>query len=123
MSVVAIEPAELLTFTLSKSNQSKASLKIRNTSTGRIAFKVKTTKPKRYLVRPNQGLIDVDRDSTVTVILQQKDCEELIEGKEDTGSSDKFLVQSVKIEDDFFDSVSMKQQKVRCLLHAVPHLT
>ena len=40
MSVVAIEPAELLTFTLSKSNQSKASLKIRNTSTGRIAFKV-----------------------------------------------------------------------------------
>ena len=84
-------------------------------------WQVKTTKPKRYLVRPNQGLIDVDRDSTVTVILQQKDCEELIEGKEDTGSSDKFLVQSVKIEDDFFDSVSMKQQKVR-YLHGLSQL-
>jgi hypothetical protein len=40
--ISAVEPAELLTFTLSKSNplQSKATLKIKNTSGGRIAFKV-----------------------------------------------------------------------------------
>jgi hypothetical protein len=44
MSVISVEPAELLTFTLSKSNQSKATLKIKNTSGGRIAFKVRLAK-------------------------------------------------------------------------------
>jgi hypothetical protein len=46
------------------------------------------------------------------VILQQKDAEELVAGQEDTGASDKFLVQSVDVADDFFENVCMKQQKV-----------
>ena len=78
-----------------------------------FGFQVQTTKPKRYLVRPNQGLIDGEGNAVVTVILQQKDAEELVAGQEDTGSADKFLVQSVEVDDSFYDDVSMKQQKVR----------
>lgn len=40
-------------------------LKLKNPSTKRVLFKVKTTAPKRYCVRPNSGLIEPD--STVVV--------------------------------------------------------
>jgi len=33
-------------------------LKLTNPSVKRVAFKVKTTAPKRYCVRPNSGLIE-----------------------------------------------------------------
>jgi len=33
-------------------------LKLTNPSTKKVAFKVKTTAPKRYCVRPNSGLIE-----------------------------------------------------------------
>jgi hypothetical protein len=49
MSVISVEPAELLTFTLSKGNQSTAAIKIKNTSGGKIAFKVRLESPL-YLV-------------------------------------------------------------------------
>jgi hypothetical protein len=53
-----------------------------------FGFQVQTTKPKRYLVHPNQGLIDGESNAVVMVILQQKDAEELVAGQEDTGSAD-----------------------------------
>jgi hypothetical protein len=49
MSVISVEPAELLTFTLSKGNQSTAAIKIKNTSGGKIVFKVRSESPC-YLV-------------------------------------------------------------------------
>ena len=53
---------ETLIFALSRGDEPTVSLTLRNTSkVDQFAFKVKTTQPKRYLVRPNQGLIDVDQ--------------------------------------------------------------
>lgn len=40
-------------------------LKLRNPSDRKVCFKVKTTAPRRYCVRPNSGIIDPG--STVTV--------------------------------------------------------
>jgi len=110
---IELSPPEMLRFTLSDPSVApKSILKVVNKGDKKIAFKVKTTKPRRYLVRPNQGLVDVGGSTEVTVILQQKDCEELIQSQESqTDSTDKFLVQSAVVPDAFFDETSQKPQK------------
>jgi hypothetical protein len=64
---IVITPAKEIQFksnTVSDDNVSK--LTLQNLSTSRcIAFKIKTTAPKNYVVKPNQGIIDCE--STVTV--------------------------------------------------------
>jgi predicted amidohydrolase len=87
-----------------------------------FACQVKTTKPRRYLVRPNQGLVEVGKSTDVTVILQQKDCEELIQSQASlTDSTDKFLVQSAVVADNFFDETSTKPEKVSTPLSRFLH--
>ncbi|RPA90068.1 VAMP-associated protein [Choiromyces venosus 120613-1] len=68
-------------------------LHIRNPNYDPVAFKVKTTAPKQYCVRPNSGRIEVGKQVEVQVLLQAM--------KEDPPADykcrDKFLVQSVAI--------------------------
>ncbi|CAN0564862.1 unnamed protein product, partial [Ectocarpus sp. 12 AP-2014] len=63
-------------------------------------LQVKTTEPRRYLVRPNQGMIGPGEREAVNVYLIEKECNLLIhEGVRTPSSlgkvSDKFLVQTV----------------------------
>lgn len=46
------------------------SLTIRNPTEKRIAFKIKTTAPKRYCVKPNSGVLDPNQLMKVNVLLQ-----------------------------------------------------
>ncbi|CAK7265438.1 phosphatidylinositol-binding protein scs2 [Sporothrix epigloea] len=92
---VEIEPAELgfrRPFTVEVSE----TLRIRNPNSTPVAFKVKTTAPKQYCVRPNSGRIEPDREVEVTVLLQAL--------KQDPPSDykcrDKFMVQAVPITGD-----------------------
>ncbi|KAL7569846.1 hypothetical protein ACA910_008515 [Epithemia clementina (nom. ined.)] len=68
-----------------------------------IAFKVKTTQPRRYLVRPNQGLIQPGQTEQIQILLVEKDKISLWQSYERLGQSaldsskDKFLVQSCKV--------------------------
>jgi MSP (Major sperm protein) domain len=61
---------------------------------------VKTTQPRRYLVRPNQGLIAPDCSETISILLVEKDKQILLQSYDRLGQSgldhskDKFLVQS-----------------------------
>uniref|UniRef100_A0A2I3TAS0 MSP domain-containing protein n=1 Tax=Pan troglodytes TaxID=9598 RepID=A0A2I3TAS0_PANTR len=48
-------------------------LKLRNPSDRKVCFKVKTTVPHRYCVRPNSGIIDPGSTVTVSVMLQPFD--------------------------------------------------
>ncbi|KAL7500315.1 hypothetical protein ACHAWT_010481 [Skeletonema menzelii] len=72
-----------------------------------LAFKVKTTQPRRYLVRPNQGIVAPNSSETVTIILVGKDREVLWSSYERLGQSaldhskDKFLVQSCEVSNEF----------------------
>ncbi|KAI0420663.1 putative integral ER membrane protein Scs2 [Xylaria grammica] len=68
-------------------------LKIRNPGTQPVAFKVKTTAPKQYCVRPNSGRVEPNREVEVQVILQAMKQEPPL----GTKCRDKFLVQSVAI--------------------------
>jgi hypothetical protein len=72
-----------------------------------LAFKVKTTQPRRYLVRPNQGVIHPGSAETIALILVEKDKQSLLQSYDRLGQSaldqskDKFLVQSCVVSEEF----------------------
>ncbi|KAI0179105.1 VAMP-associated protein [Hypoxylon sp. FL1284] len=68
-------------------------LRIKNHSPQPVAFKVKTTAPKQYCVRPNSGRVEPGKEVEVSVILQAMKQDP----PPDTKCRDKFLVQSVPI--------------------------
>lgn len=62
-----------------------------NPTAERFAFKVKTTSPKKYCVRPSSGFVDPQSNKHVEVIMQSQK-----EYPTDLGNcKDKFLLQSV----------------------------
>ena len=58
-----------------------------------IAFKIKTTAPKQYCVKPNQGRVEAGSRTEVAIMLQPMKEEPPLNAK----CRDKFLVQSVQI--------------------------
>jgi len=72
-----------------------------------LVFKVKTTQPRRYLVRPNQGIVAPGTSETVSILLVDKDRQVLWDTYSRLGQSaldnskDKFLVQSCEASNDF----------------------
>ncbi|KAK9120642.1 hypothetical protein Syun_018259 [Stephania yunnanensis] len=74
--------------TVEPKKQSSCSLQLTNRLDRNIAFKVKTTNPKKYSVRPNAGIVPPGASFDVTVTMQaQKDV------PTDMQSKDKFLIQ------------------------------
>ncbi|KAJ6605661.1 PapD-like protein [Mycena sp. CBHHK59/15] len=71
----------------------KRSLTIANHNAQPIAFKVKTTAPKLYCVRPNSGRVEPGQSLDVSVMLQALKDEPPLNAK----CKDKFLIQSTLI--------------------------
>ncbi|RFU25319.1 hypothetical protein B7463_g11016, partial [Scytalidium lignicola] len=92
---VEIDPVEL-GFHRPFTQEVSQILKIRNPNITPVAFKVKTTAPKQYCVRPNSGRIEPGKDVEVTVLLQAMKQEP----PPDFKCRDKFLVQSVAVTPD-----------------------
>ncbi|KAL3450735.1 PapD-like protein [Aspergillus insuetus] len=78
-------------------------LHLTNNNQDAVVFKVKTTAPKHYCVRPNSGRIEPGKHVEVQVLLQaMKD-----EPSPDAKCKDKFLVQTVSVTKDMeFANVS-----------------
>jgi len=68
--VLVLEPSNELRFKGPFTEIVVSDLKLTNPSDQRVCFKVKTTAPKRYCVRPNSGIIDPGASVTVAVMLQ-----------------------------------------------------
>eukprot|EP00903_Cladosiphon_okamuranus_P005944 g5873.t1 len=101
--VIDISP-DTLSFELVPNSQPGCVLSVSNSSDVTIAFKVKTTEPRRYLVRPNQGVVGPKDIEAVNVYLIEKECNQLLREGIQTPSSlgkvnDKFLVQTVALGD------------------------
>jgi len=105
-----LTPESELHFTLSASEDTaKCTMTLRHpgSTDEHLAFKVKTTQPRRYLVRPNQGLIAPGSTEKVAIMLVEKDKNSLLQSYERLGQSaldhakDKFLVQSCTVTDEF----------------------
>ena len=71
----------------------KETLRVHNPNNTPVAFKVKTTAPKLYCVRPNSGRIEAGQEVEVQVLLQAMKEEPPADYK----CRDKFLVQSTAI--------------------------
>lgn len=69
-------------------------LKLSNPTDRRICFKVKTTAPKRYCVRPNNGIVEPKSSALIAVMLQPFD----IENQTDRNKH-KFMVQTMFVPD------------------------
>ncbi|KAL2901718.1 Vesicle-associated protein 1-1 [Bienertia sinuspersici] len=84
-----IEPLELK-FPFELRKQIACSLQLSNKTDSYVAFKVKTTNPKKYCVRPNTGIVLPRSTCDVTVTMQAQK-----EAPADMQCKDKFLLQSV----------------------------
>lgn len=65
-----LDPSNELRFKGPFDDYVTVSLTIRNPTEKRIAFKIKTTAPKRYCVKPNSGVLDSQQSMKVNVLLQ-----------------------------------------------------
>ncbi|KAK9056261.1 hypothetical protein SSX86_027351 [Deinandra increscens subsp. villosa] len=84
-----LHPSELK-FPFELKNQSSCSFQLTNKTDQYIAFKVKTTNPKKYCVRPNAGIVLPGSICNVTVTMQAPK-----EAPPDMQCKDKFLLQAV----------------------------
>jgi len=125
-----ISPEDALQFTLSRNSSTNSELKSdgasrctmtlqhTNKSNSHLAFKVKTTQPRRYLVRPNQGIVSPGKSETVTILLVEKDKQVLLQSYDRLGqtaldhSKDKFLVQSCEVSDAFAQDYAAEKGKI-----------
>ncbi|PUZ48194.1 hypothetical protein GQ55_7G226400 [Panicum hallii var. hallii] len=87
--LLGIEPLELR-FPFETKKQISCSMQLTNRTDDYIGFKVKTTSPKKYCVRPNSGIVPPRSTSDVIVSMQAQK-----EAPPDMQCKDKFLVQSV----------------------------
>ncbi|CAN6249509.1 unnamed protein product, partial [Urochloa humidicola] len=87
--LLGIEPLELQ-FPFELKKQISCSMQLTNSTDDYIGFKVKTTSPKKYCVRPNSGIVPPRSTSDVIVTMQAQK-----EAPLDLQCKDKFLVQSV----------------------------
>ncbi|XP_070796735.1 vesicle-associated membrane protein-associated protein A isoform X1 [Pituophis catenifer annectens] len=87
--ILVLDPPTDLKFKGPFTDVVTTNLKLRNPSERKICFKVKTTAPRRYCVRPNSGIIDPGTSVTVSVMLQPFDYDP------NEKSKHKFMVQTI----------------------------
>uniref|UniRef100_UPI003AB0D2E9 VAMP (vesicle-associated membrane protein)-associated protein A, like isoform X3 n=1 Tax=Centroberyx gerrardi TaxID=166262 RepID=UPI003AB0D2E9 len=87
--VLILDPPSDLRFKGPFTDVVTTNLKLKNPSDRRVCFKVKTTAPRRYCVRPNSGVIDPGATVTISVMLQPFDYDP------NEKSKHKFMVQTI----------------------------
>ncbi|XP_048205618.1 vesicle-associated membrane protein-associated protein B/C [Perognathus longimembris pacificus] len=87
--VLSLEPQHELKFRGPFTDVVTTNLKLGNPTDRNVCFKVKTTAPRRYCVRPNSGIIDAGASVNVSVMLQPFDYDP------NEKSKHKFMVQSM----------------------------
>ena len=86
--LLVIEPQNELTFAVCPSSSTGSvvtNIKLRNPSQRRLCFKIKTTSPKRFTVKPNSGVLEPSDEVQIVVRLWQPF---------KTDETSKFMVQS-----------------------------
>ena len=89
--VLLIEPPNEISFTGDFTVRvCKTKLSLSNPTDMKIAYKVKTTAPRRYCVRPNSGQIGAGETAEVSIMLQPSQNNEDLQ-------KHKFMVQSIEL--------------------------
>ncbi|KAF4087895.1 hypothetical protein AMELA_G00076530 [Ameiurus melas] len=87
--ILILDPASDLKFKGPFTDVVTTNLKLKNPSDKKVCFKVKTTAPRRYCVRPNSGSIDPGSSVIISVMLQPFDYDP------NEKSKHKFMVQTI----------------------------
>ncbi|KAG8071659.1 hypothetical protein GUJ93_ZPchr0006g44125 [Zizania palustris] len=90
-TLVSVYPEDL-TFLFELDKPCYCNLKVVNNSEHYVAFKVKTTSPRKYFVRPNANIVQPWDSCTITITLQAQK-----EYPQDMQCKDKFLIQSTRV--------------------------
>lgn len=109
--LISLTPQEVLTFRLQKDVSPKVVLRITNISNQRVAFKVKTTQPTWYFVRPNQQLLDIGASEDIAIALVEAECNRVVDQANNTGVIEKldkhrFLVLSRALDDEEYTRIA-----------------
>jgi len=121
--VLVIEPPMELSFKGPFTSAVTSSMKLKNPSDKSVCFKIKTTAPRRYCVKPNSGVIEAGGEMAVAVSLQPFDYDPTDKNKH------KFMVQSMfapdgEVNQDQLwkeaDSNEMMDSKLRCVFVLPP---
>ncbi|CAI9571671.1 unnamed protein product [Staurois parvus] len=116
--VLVLEPQHELKFKGPFTDVVTTNLKLMNPTDKNVCFKVKTTAPRRYCVRPNSGVIEAGSSINVSVMLQPFDYDP------NEKSKHKFMVQSIYAPSDISDMEAVWKEakpedlmdsKLRCL--------
>lgn len=92
--ILQLMPSNEITFVGPFDKIVTAYLELKNPSDATICFKVKTTAPRRYCVRPNHGFIEPNKQIRIAIMLQPIEQESNAER-----SRHKFMVQSTVVRD------------------------
>jgi len=123
--VLVIEPPIELTFTGPFTSAVSSYMKLKNPSDKKVCFKIKTTAPKRYCVKPNSGVVDPNNEVQIAVSLQP------FEFDPNEKNKHKFMVQSMfapdgEINQDTLwkeiDQNDLMDSKLRCVFAMPPAL-
>ncbi|XP_030016405.1 vesicle-associated membrane protein-associated protein A [Sphaeramia orbicularis] len=87
--VLILDPPSDLRFKGPFTDVVTTNLKLKNPSDRKVCFKVKTTAPRRYCVRPNSGVIEAGAAVNISVMLQPFDYDP------NEKSKHKFMVQTI----------------------------
>jgi len=122
--VAILEPKNELRFKGPFSDITTSYLKITNPTDRRMCFKVKTTAPKRYCVRPNNGIVEPKATTQIAVMLQPFD---INSGEEK--NKHKFMVQTMFAPDGDFSQDNLwrdaspdqiMDSKLKCVFEQPP---
>lgn len=116
--LVALNPNELLTFQLIRGTAPKTTLRVTNVSTDKkVVFKLKTTQPSWYYVRPNQQVLNIGKSEDITIILIENECDRFLDqygtDQEEKLDKHRFLMQCKVIDDASFDRIDKLPQASR----------
>ncbi|KAJ3344287.1 phosphatidylinositol-binding protein scs2 [Gonapodya sp. JEL0774] len=98
VELVAIEPSDRLTFSPPFAKPCVQHITVTNISRDPIVFKMKTTAPLRYTVRPNSGVLPSAQSVSLEVSLHGT----TLELTPDFQCKDKFLVQAIKVPNNLY---------------------
>ncbi|XP_076928412.1 vesicle-associated protein 1-2-like [Bidens hawaiensis] len=89
--LITVDPQDLK-FIFELNKQINSSVHLTNNTDQHVGFKVKTTNPKKYCVRPNTGVVSPKSTCEIIVTMQAQK-----EAPPDMQCKDKFLLQSVTV--------------------------
>jgi len=115
--LINVTPSDVLVFKLKRDSESKISLRITNTADSFIAYKIKTTQPTWYVVKPSQHVIDIGQYKDIEISIVENESnrflDQAINNSFEKLDKHRFLVQSRIISKDEYDKISNSSEQQR----------